>query len=270
VKKKIIPVLAGLSLSFGIFASPSLASEVDTVKPEVKTLDEKQVIQEIKKHYKDLDVQKKLIEKTKKGELHDSVNPKKRSLGVEKKLDENTIQTTYPDGSQTLEGVDFSEAVFYDETGNEISNPYQPGYQPISPESEDNKENKEKKQKKISFTNVFNSFASFVETPKAQAAVLSIKVYRTAYARWEASFNADFCNHTGAYDKLSRVYNVDIEAGDSWSILSQGVFRTYETYSYNAYGGVKFQVKSSPDSSMTTENLYLRVGNDTYWYQSSY
>lgn len=255
---------------------------MDTVKPEVKTLDEKQVIQEIKKHYKDLDVQKKLIEKTKKGELHDSVNPKKRSLGVEKKLDENTIQTTYPDGSQTLEGVDFSEAVFYDEIGNEISNPYQPVYQPVSPESEDNKE---KTQKEFSFTNIFNSFISLVETPKAQAAVISggtwtsgsgyrcvkgIKVFKSVFGSYQAAFSADFCNHNGAYDKLSRIYNVDVEAGDSWSILSQGIFRSLETYSYNAYVGVKFQVKGSAESNMTTENLYLRVGNDTYWYQSSY
>lgn len=265
--KKLLSLLLVLSLALSILPVGSVFAEEDKTEGKSKT---ELRIESVKKHYKDLDVQNRLIDKVKKGELFDSMNPEKKSKGVVEKIDEHITLTTFPDGSKIKEGIDYSEATFYD-NGKEISNPYKP--------------KEDKKTDEFSLITIFNSIKSFVEPPKAQAAVISggtwssgsgyrcakgVKVFKQVYSNYQATFYADFCNHYGGYDKLSRVYGVDVESDGEFSYVSQGVFRASETYSYNAYGGVKFTVKSNPDLPMTTENLYLRVGNDTYWYQASF
>lgn len=286
MKKKIVSVVTALSLSFGILSIPASASEISS-KVDAPKSQQEQVIKSIKKHYKDEKVQKKLIEKRLKGEQFDAENQEKRGLGVQKKIDDYTIQTTYPDGSISVESVDLSEATFYDKDGKEISNPYGP----LTEENKENKETKEqtptkdKKTDQFSLANIFNSVVGFLQPPKAQAAVISggtwstgsayacvkgAKVKKEVYSTYGISYSADWCNHKSGYDNLSRIYAVDVWSDGEFSILSQGVFRSWENVEYNAYGGVKIQVKPSPESKMTTEYLYLRVGDNTYWYQASY
>lgn len=266
--KKIALVLATLSLAFGI-VYPSSAAEKDNTKSEIKIvkLQKEDVIQEIKNHYKDFAVQKKLIEKTNKGELLDSMNPEKRSLGVEEKIDEYTIQTTYPDGSQTLEGMDLSEAKFYDKNGHEISKPTK--LQSLKTGSLKSGGFKTGSLKSGGFTTSGVISGGTWTSGSGYSCVTGIRVFKQIYATYSAEFKADFCNVNGGYDNISRIYGVSLTASGTFDILDSGLFRGTETISYSAYGGVKFTQK--PDGgTMTTEHLYLRVGSDTYWYDSSY
>ncbi|MFE7822200.1 hypothetical protein ACFU1R_29050 [Priestia megaterium] len=253
--KKFVTCIAALAVSCGILVYPASASEVKEQKMESENIkvEKERIIGEIKKSYKDEKVQKTLIKKTQKGEIFDADNPQKASQGKKQKLDQYTTLTTFPDGSQTLEGIDLSKAKFYDENGNEVT--------------------KDVKSDKIKTNSV--QAAGVISggtwsSGSGYSCVKGIKVFKQIIANYSAKFYADFCNNSGAYDKLSRVYGVDIEAGESWSILDQGVFRSNENGTYSAYGGVKYQAKARPDSNMVTRYLYLRVGNDKYWYQSNY
>ncbi|MQR86516.1 hypothetical protein GFV16_11395 [Bacillus megaterium] len=255
--KKLMSLLLIILLSLSAIPSESFATE--------KTPNE-DTIKEIKKHYKNSAVQKRLIEKVEKGQTFDSMNPKKQELGIEKEIDENIVETTYPDGSQTVEGIDFSEAKFYNEDGKEIENPYT------------------EEQNKLSVATIFTSLKSLIEPTKAQAAVISggtkssgsgyscvkgAKVFKEVYSAYSATFYANWCNNSGAYDEISRIYGEALKSSGSYSWISKGIFRSKETSSYSAYGGIKFDVKPE-NRSMSTEYLYLRVGSDKYWYQSSF
>ncbi|ENQ3081232.1 hypothetical protein ACEOWG_004598 [Bacillus cereus] len=240
IRNKIFTSMLTLSLSFGVFfTSSSFAAEKDDIKLETKAIQiQKQKgyeIQRIKDEYSDKKVQDKLIEKVKKGQMLDSINPEKQALGVKEKINETTTITTYPDGSKEVSGVDYSQAKFYDDKGNEVERP----------------------QDSIS-GGTWTSGSGY-------ACVKGAKVYRQNYGQFSAEYYADFCYHNGAYDKLDRVYGRIIDAsGGSYSIENEGVFRTWETSTYSAYGGVKFNYTSSSGGS-GTKYLYIRVGNDRSW-----
>lgn len=82
------------------------------------------------------------------------------------------------------------------------------------------------------------------------------------------SFKADFENIKGGYDRLNRVYGTAANTyNGSWSWTSRGVFRTKETATYSAYGGIKgdWKYKEIGVSFSETKHVYLRVGKNTYW-----
>ncbi|MFE4525833.1 hypothetical protein ACFRCQ_27735 [Cytobacillus firmus] len=266
--KKIVSALAVLTLSLGIFAQTSTATKNETnetIKSDVKTvkLTEKEIAKNIKDHYKDTAVANKLIEKKKKGEPFDSENPKKRHLGIKKQIDKYTTITTFPDGSMIEEKIDFSNATFYDEDGNVISNPF------TSLTDSELKELEKAEEPE------FSTMASVISggtwtSGSGYRCVNGIDVEKNVFGTYGASYSADFCTYDGSYDHLQRVYAVRLWSDGDFDILSQGVFRSRETADYSAYGGVKFKVSTGPDSGTSTEWLYLRVGGNNYWYTSTY
>lgn len=197
----------------------------------------------IKENYQDVEVQNRLIQKVKNGELLDSNDPYKKHLGLIEIIDPYTQITTYPDGSKKTVTIDFSEATFYDEGGNIIENV---DNSQITP---------------------FGVIGGNWNTGSGYACVRGATV---SDLTWDVKilFKADFCNNQGTYDNINRIYAIDIKAHD-WSILDSGTFRETETFQYSAYGGVKAQIRPSKDSKLYTEYVYLRVGNDKYWVDSS-
>jgi hypothetical protein len=262
---KLKKALISLSLSLAL-----LVPTTSTFANEVSEEKNYNPITEIKKHYKDEKVQERLIKKVKKGELLDNANPNKRALGIQKQIDKNTILTTYPDGSESLQGIDYSEATFYDENGNETENPYErienSDFVMVVEPNED--EPVMVMAWGITKDPVGVSGGTW-SSGTGYSCVKGAKVYDWLYGSIEAYFFTDFCNLNGAYDTLNRVYGVYIETGETWSILDEGVFRASENVEYSAFGGVKFQAKVSADSSMKTYYLYVRVGGDSYWYESN-
>ncbi len=96
------------------------------------------------------------------------------------------------------------------------------------------------------------------------------KVWRQSYGNFIVQYYADYCNHNGAYDKLDRVWGRTLSnVHGSYSIETEGVFRTWEKSGYSAYGGVKFNFTDSNGRS-STQYLYIRVGNDRAWEDSNF
>lgn len=82
-------------------------------------------------------------------------------------------------------------------------------------------------------------------------------------------YKVDFQINQGVYDKLDRVYGATVDGLGTWTWLANGVFRATETAGYSAYGGVKGQWTVTPGLGLpagtSTKYLYFRVGNDTFW-----
>lgn len=82
-------------------------------------------------------------------------------------------------------------------------------------------------------------------------------------------YKVDFQNNQGVYDRLDRVYGATADGLGTWTWLSNGVLRANETAGYSAYGGVKGQWTVTPGLGLppgtSTKYLYFRVGNDTFW-----
>jgi hypothetical protein len=266
-KKALLAVPLSMSLLFPMSAFADQPIPTDNFS---KIVTEKQVheskvasqIQKIKEHYKDIDVQTRLINKVKKGEKLDNVDPKKHGLGVAKRLDASRVLITYPDGSETLQGIDFSQAKFYDENGNQVPAPS--GFSIASTTQ----------QPMFSANSVTRPPVGVSGgtwyVGSGYRAVKGAKVYNYIYPSFECYFYTDFTLLQGGYDSIQRIYGTIINGADSWSYLSgPGIFRQYENASYSAYGGVKFQAKITPDDTTDTYYLYVRVGGDSYWYDSN-
>ncbi|MEH7708086.1 hypothetical protein COF68_31770 [Bacillus toyonensis] len=252
IGKKLVTGVLALSLSIGTFASSSFANEIDTPKNILKSLQDKKdyQIKDIKENYSDKKVQAKLIEKVNKGEILDNINPAKEKLGKKVKLNDSLTVTTYPDGSKELSGIDYSEAKFFDEKGNEVQ-----------PKSQDIK----------GITGPQGSISGGTWTSgSGYSCVQGAKVVRSKYSNFTASFKADFCYHQGAFDKISRIYSVLVDApGGDYDTEGEGLFREWENASYSAYGGVKFKYTRLPDGGSSTQYLFLRVGGDRAWEDSN-
>ncbi|EJV74117.1 hypothetical protein [Bacillus cereus] len=251
IGKKLATSVLALSLSIGTFASSSFANETDNPKKDIQSLqiEKDYQIKDIKENYSDKKVQERLVEKVNKGEMLDNINPAKEKLGKKEKLNDTTTLTTYPDGSKELSGIDLSEAKFFDEKGNEV----QPKPQDIK-----------------GITGPQGSISGGTWTSGSGYSCLTgAKVFREKYSNFRASFKADFCTHQGAYDQISRIYAIDIDApGGDFDIQGEGIFRQWENGTYSAYGGVNFKY-SRTDGGSSTQYLYLRVGGDRYWEDSN-
>lgn len=261
--RRFLSLIAVLCLSFTLFgsqvwASPlineNVVSDEDQTKKEKLTDKQEKQIRSVKKNYPNKDTQKKLIEKVKKGEIFDSINPEKRHLGKTKNLFTDTTDTTiteFPDGSITKDSIDFSEATFYDENGKKVENPF------ITPKTSDN----------IAINSISGGTWS---SGSGYKCVRGAKVDHDNYSQYGASFKAGWCHVTGGYDYITNIYETAVWSDFEFDIINSGVFRTKETLDYTAYGGIKFSVKPSETSGMSTEYLYLRVAKDTYYQSDSY
>jgi hypothetical protein len=267
-KKALLAVPLSMSLLFPMsaFADQSIPTDNSSQRVTEKQAHESTValqIQKIKEHYNNADVQTRLINKVKKGEKLDNVDPKKRGLGVAKRLDANRVLITYPDGSETLQGIDFSEAKFYDANGNQITT--QPEFSTATTTQ----------QPMFSANSVTRPPVGVSGgtwyVGSGYRAVTGAKVYNYIYPSFECYFYTDFTLLQGGYDSIQRIYGTIINGADSWSYLSgPGIFRQYENASYSAYGGVKFQAKIDAGGTTDTYYLYVRVGGDSYWYDSNF
>ncbi|MBY7121162.1 hypothetical protein ILS93_03415 [Bacillus sp. 16GRE42] len=241
---KIAAGIFTLSLAIGSFAPSSFASTTEVKKEEQ--------IKSIKESYGDTKVQKSLIEKVNNGETLDNVNPEKKSLGKKERISETATLTTFPDGSKEETGIDYSEAKFFDEKGNEV----QPSkVQPI----------KGIKGPQGSITGgTWTSGSGY-------SCVKGAKVWRQSYGNFNVQYYVDYCNHNGAYDKLDRVWGRTLSnVHGSYSIEKEGVFRTWEqSGGYAAYGGVKFAYTDENGRS-STQYLYVHVGNDRAWEDANF
>ncbi|MED0873159.1 hypothetical protein [Bacillus mobilis] len=236
LKRKITTGVLTLSLSLSLFAPSTFAAGVGSNEQKLS------MIEDIKASYLDKKVQDRLIEKMNTGEIFDNVNPEKEHLGKKERLNETTTLTTYPDGSKEVSGIDLSEAKFFDESGNEVLS-----------------------QKGAAYSISGGTTSS----GSGYSCVKGAKVYRNKYQNFSVSYKADYCNHQGAYDKLSRVYGINIKApGGDYSIEGSGVFRERENASYSAYGGVRFKYSQTGGGS-SSQWLYIRVGNDKVWEDSN-
>lgn len=236
IKKIICLGVLVLGLAFVGTPTTTFASE---------DLDSTRIIKDIRENYQNVEVQNRLIEKVKNGELLDSINPDKKQLGITKVIDPYTQVTAYPDGSEEEIVIDFSEATFYDENGNVIENVDNDQITPYYSDIEGGSWNS-------------GSGYSCVTGAKVSAYNLQLTM----------SFKADFCNNKSTYDNISRIYAVDITA-PYWEVIDSGVFRSNETFEYSAYGGVKLKYRLKSDGLLFTGHSYLRVGNDTYWVDTS-
>ena len=237
MKKHVFSGMLALGLTFvGLTTSSFAAEQLDPLS-----------IESIKEVHPDVEVQNQLIEKLENGEMLDSNNPEKKSLGETEYIDAYTTVTTFPDGSRIIQGVDFSEATFYDEEGNEI----------------------EKNSDEILVTPLATEGVSggTWTSGSGYSCVTGAKVHEHKYGI-TIDFKADFCMNHDTYDNLKRVYGVEVVAYD-WDILGEGVFRPTETSEYSAYGGVKVKARYSETSDAVTDYLYLRVGDDDYWLDTS-
>lgn len=241
-------------------SNQSFASEkVEPVNEQPLTINEK--IESVEEFYKDdIQLQNKLIKKIKNDEEVDSERPNKKSLGEVVKLDENNIKVLYPDGSYELQGIDFSDSQVYDEDGNLLG-----GYNEVFPNGRTDLDNN------LNLLNPSNNFEIAplsIEggTQTSGSGYVTVKGAQVYHKDMQLTvkFKADYSFTIGGYDILERVYAVDITAWD-WNILSEGVFRSKETSTYSAYGGVKFQLRRSETSSLQTAWLYIRVGKDKVW-----
>ncbi|MBJ8031064.1 hypothetical protein [Bacillus cereus group sp. N21] len=251
LKSKFVTGLLTLSLSIGIFTPSSFASTMDTAKGDSNALQVQKgyQIKDIKENYSEQKVQERLIEKVNKGEMLDNINPEKAALAKKEKINDTTTVTTYPDGSKEVSGIDYSEAKFFDEKGNEVQ-----------PKKEDLK----------GITGPQGSISGGTwSSGSGYSCVQGATVYRNKYSHFDVSYKVDYCNHNGAYDKLDRVYGIDIDApGGDFDIQGEGVFRTWESSGYSAYGGVNFKYLETGAGS-STQYLYIRVGNDSAWEDSN-
>ncbi|MGG2072855.1 hypothetical protein AB1J28_05865 [Lysinibacillus irui] len=231
MKKLIYAAGLALSLSLAGISSSAFASEVEDSSSN-KVLVE----------------QNALFEKANEN-LLELKNSAKRSLGTDHPTPYSQI-TTYSDGSAT--GVDFSEATFYDEAGNEIEPPMDNDTDLITPLSD-------------------GTSGGTWSSGSGYTCVKGVKVLGWySYPSIEMSFKADFCMNSGTYDEISRVYSPYMNVFDWEQPLNQGVFRAKETSEYSAYGGISAKVRRYENSNATLEHVYLRVQNDTYWVDSSF
>lgn len=160
-------------------------------------------------------------------------------------IDEYSTETTYVDGTKQITSLDFSEATFYDEEGNE--------------------------QDRLLYTNTRGIITGGTNSSgSGYSCVKGVKLLNKIVGMYKFTFKANYCNHKDAYDSLEKVYATAVEAGESVDILKEGVMRRNEKLGYSAYGGIKALVKASPSSKMTTEHLYLRVGKDKAWHDTSF
>lgn len=174
-----------------------------------------------------------------KGEVLDNINPEKAVLGKKEKINNTTTVTTYPDGSKEVSGIDYSEAKFFDEKGNEV----QPKFQDL---------------KGITGPQGSISGGSW-SNGSGYSCVKGAKVYRQVYSQYSASYYADYCHHQGAYDKLDRVWGLSLAApGGDYDLEDFDVFRTWEKSGYSAYGGVAFKF-THKDGGAERKWLYIHV-----------
>jgi len=252
LKNRITLGFLALSLSIGLSAPSSFASTTEFKKNDVNSLQakEEQQINSIKEEYSDPKTQKNLIEKVNKGEMLDNINPEKKALGKKEKINETTTLITYPDGSKEEYGIDYSEAKFFDEKGNEV----QPKKQALKGEKGP--------QGSIS--------GGDWTSGSGYSCVRGAKVYSKVISQFSASYYADYCNHNGAYDKLDRVWGLSLAApGGDYTLEEFKVFRQWERSGYSAYGGLAFKY-TDKNGGATRQWLYIRVGNDTAWEDANF
>ncbi|MGF1436941.1 hypothetical protein ACQUW6_22125 [Bacillus thuringiensis] len=249
---KIAAGIFTLSLTIGTFAPSSFASTTEVKKDseKIELVQKEGQIQSIKENYSDPKVQKNLIEKVNVGEKLDNINPEKKALGKKEIINESTTLTTYPDGSKEETGIDYSQAKFFDEKGNEVH--------PIKTEQ----------LKGITGPQGSITGGSW-QRGSGYACVQGAKVYRNAYSAFTVYYYADYCHHQGAYDKLDRVYGWDIKApGGGYSKEDWGVFRQWQKPGYEAYGGISFKYTDSRGGD-THQWLYIRVAGGSAWEDSN-
>ncbi|MEK4915903.1 hypothetical protein [Bacillus sp. FSL E2-8887] len=249
LRKRIMACMAVLSLSVGLFAPTSLASELDQKKENLKKyeLQKEFQIKDINERYaNDIEVRDRLIKKINNDEMLDNINPDKKDLGIEKKIGENTTITTFPDGSTIVSGMDLSNATILDSKGKVIKGP----------------------NDAVTGGN-WSSGSGF-------KCVKNAKVENSIGGNYDMYYYADFCIHQGKStpDILQRVFGFMIKTPDGdFDMLEQGVFRGTEIPgSYSAYGGYKIKYTrydSNGIGSARTVYVYLRVGQDTYWEDKS-
>ncbi|MED1535489.1 hypothetical protein [Bacillus pseudomycoides] len=252
LKSKVVTGLLTLSLSIGIFTPSSFASTTDVTKGDNNALQvqKEYQIKDIKENYSDPKVKERLIQKVNNGEVLDNINPEKAVLGKKEKINNTTTVTTYPDGSKEVSGIDYSEAKFFDEKGNEV----QPKKQALKGE--------EGPQGSIS--------GGDWTSGSGYSCVRGAKVYSKVISQFSASYYADYCNHTGAYDKLDRVWGLSLSApGGDYTLEEFKVFRQWERSGYSAYGGLAFKY-TDKNGGATRQWLYIRVGNDTAWEDANF
>ncbi|MFD9626962.1 hypothetical protein [Peribacillus muralis] len=220
-----------ISLFFVTFNdNNAFASDWTVLDEKIENIEEEQLSEETKQE---------LESKINSGEPLDAEIPSMQEYGETEQYDPYTNVTTYPDGSIAIDAVDYSEAIVT-ETGEQPSGIVTYGFT----------------------GGTWTSGSGF-------RSVRGLKVSKTVIGAFSVKYKVDLQTIQGGYDKLTRVYEVSPSAY-WWKIETQGIFRGTETSEYSAYGGVRFQYRSSENSKLKVGRVYTRVGNDKYWLDVTY
>lgn len=251
-------LVSALSLSLLVpTVTATLASQPERphfTQQKATVQEKKEKIQQIKEFFKEEKLQQKLIKKINNDELLDVENPEKQNLGKVIRLNATSFKTEYPDGSYNIQGIDFSEATFTNDKGEEVENPYTQ----VELEPSGNGE----------FSTMGAEIGGGTKTSGSGYVCTSGATVKDSGFGWSMKFKANWCTVSGSYnDYLSKVYDVSVGAGGEYNIEDKGVFRMYENVQYSAYGGVRAAIKPASTAPMSTYRLYIRVGNNTVWLQ---
>lgn len=191
----------------------------------------------------------KAMEEELSPEIIDSSLQDVAKIKVEK-VDEYTTETTYANGLKQVTSINFDDAIFYDEKGNKLN------YNP--------------EQANKVYASARGISGGTTTSGSGYTCVNGVTVSNKLVSMYTLKFKANYCNNKDAYDTLNKVYETYVDAGYSFSIISDGVMRKKENIDNSAYGGIKAIVKASETSKMTTVYLYLRVGRDKVWTSTNF
>lgn len=178
----------------------------------------------------------------------------KPSQTISFKEDADTFVTATSTSTTIL---DFSEAVFLDDNGNEVNksevlktiNPV-----PVNP-----------------YLRSSSSSGGSWSSGTGYRAVRGLLV-RSKKSNFTLQYKASFTNVQKGYDKIDGIYDFQAYGDGSWKTNSKGVFRPNEKIGYSAFGGISGQ-RTIPQlgGGQRTETLYsyIRVGNDKFWVDSN-
>ncbi|MDA3965887.1 hypothetical protein [Enterococcus thailandicus] len=152
--------------------------------------------------------------------------------------------------------VDFTDATFYDENGNEVNK--DKVVENINKEIEESKD-------------PIQTFSTWREggswTSGSGYSSCKGTAIHGLYSGFELVLKADYTSVKGNYDQIDRIYSVNWAGVGNFSLISQGIFRAKEQSGCSAYGGAKGAWNFSNISKSLY--LYFRVGNDTAWIDSN-
>lgn len=244
--KKIGLIVTTLLLSVGFVS----IGNVNTTKAATIPQLSKQSISQLKRNFSDLNisnkVQDKLLEKIKKGELIDSMNPKKLeavSNLITPTLDQPYKTYTFEDGSKITSGI-----TVLDE-------------EKVEPKED---------------TNLIQPLGSGTVDVTHQASGTGYTNI-TAYvwysdAMFNASFHAKFTLVNGGYDYISSVYDPNVTTfGYTWSQSHFGIDKSHENSTGRAKASLRGQLYLfGTGVYSTTAYLNLYVGKNSYSSTSGY